>query len=192
LPRVRSMVTFVLFTLMIGSIAGLFILDNHGLGKRIEIEGGVHSLRDLDGNGDLELITSEGMVYDYEEGVFSKIDSIPDFYPPDSLLEDLNNDGLLDILAVERYEYDHVTYLNRGDFSFEKVGKIESDRRYYKVDTINIDDDGHPDIFTISGNWITFLRNNGDGSFEEIISLNSTYYPFQAAFFGDGNEVGRP
>ncbi|SDF18232.1 VCBS repeat-containing protein [Ulvibacter litoralis] len=109
---------------------------------------------------------------------------------------DINNDGLADIFFNANFGPNHL-YLNKGDFTFEEIGRtagVGGKRAWSTGCTmVDINNDGFLDIYlSYSGNTEANFRknelfiNNGDLTFTEKASeygLADTGYSTQASFF---------
>lgn len=103
---------------------------------------------------------------------------------------DYNNDGQLDILKTHFADDTHILYRNDGEGYFEDVtmrAGLGVETRYigWGAGIIDLDNDGHPDLFIVTGSVYPDLekrlpqyphksprlifRNLGNGRFEELI-----------------------
>lgn len=120
------------------------------------------------------------------------------------VIDDLDNDGLLDILVSEWGPSDRLHYLhNNGDGTFkditEKSGiaKLTGGLNLLQADYNN---DGFLDILILRGAWLehfgkqpnSLLRNNGDNTFTDVTISSGLYslHPTQAATWNDFNNDG--
>ncbi|HEX5136568.1 MAG TPA: CRTAC1 family protein [Planctomycetota bacterium] len=119
------------------------------------------------------------------EEPFVRFDDISDLVGLDrmseaggAILEDLDGDGLLDVVVSTMEPMDHLSiYLNRGDGTFEdrtEAGGVRGQLGgLYCVQT-DFDNDGRPDIYVARGGWLagplrqSLLRNRGDFTFEDV------------------------
>lgn len=83
-------------------------------------------------------------------------------------LGDVNNDGLLDLLALNDDD-EVVVYLNNGSGGFAEEDAIPTGPGPQAVDTGNFNNDGNLDIVVANGdtNTVSILLGDGSGSFEE-------------------------
>lgn len=109
---------------------------------------------------------------------------------------DFNNDGLQDIFFAGN-EVPNEIYLNKGDFSFEKLGpeaNINKNKVWASgVSIIDINNDGFQDVYVsqqgpheAKDRKNLFFINNGDLTFTESakeMGLDDPNYSTQAAFF---------
>ena len=131
---------------------------------------------DFDGDGDLDILTSENRWYENTDGRGDFSVSHPlqgiDAEPVDLTIQDVGFDGDMDIVAVwdiDEFTKQAILYVNvdgKGHFQ-------EADRVAYQADsrdrrTLNIGDiEGDGDLDIVLGyGALDLRRNNGDGSFE--------------------------
>ena len=104
-----------------------------------------------------------------------------------SVFFDYNNDGWQDLyIANDKIDTENLLYKNNGDGTFTEVGEetgtnISMDGMATTIGDYN--DDGWLDIYVtnlIAGN--VFLKNNGDGTFTDVASINGTL--FESAAWG--------
>jgi len=115
---------------------------------------------------------------------------------------DFNKDGLTDFYVTGN-EIPNKLYLNKGDFQFEDVTQkagLEGGVGWHNgVSVIDINGDGHLDIYLCKGGWTkdkslrknALFINNGDMTFTdkaEAYGLADTGYSFQSAFFDFDND----
>ncbi|MCW5757510.1 MAG: CRTAC1 family protein [Phycisphaeraceae bacterium] len=87
---------------------------------------------------------------------------------------DIDGDGLLDIFIGGWFERTRRLYRNEGNFRFtditDRIEGLPADERFHwQPLLIDLDDDGHLDIYAaIDFNEDYALRNNGDGTFTEM------------------------
>jgi hypothetical protein len=120
------------------------------------------------------------------------------------VLEDLDNDGLLDIMATSYGLNDQIRYMRQqkdGVFKTETAASglvgITGGLNMVHADYNN---DGFADFVILRGGWwgknakfpLSLIRNNGNNSFEDITLEAGLYspYPTQSAAWGDFNNDG--
>ncbi|WP_020530354.1 FG-GAP repeat domain-containing protein [Flexithrix dorotheae] len=117
--------------------------------------------------------------------------------PVDAVYEDLNGDGLEDIVACE---YGNLTgrfvwYENQGDNKFQ-IRPLKNEAGAIKTIVKDVDEDGKPDIMVLmaqGAEGIYLFRNLGDGKFKETKTLtfsplNGSQYFELVDFNGDGKD----
>jgi hypothetical protein len=121
-----------------------------------------------------------------------------------SVLEDLDGDGRLDIVASSCGLRDPLRLLrNRGDGTFEDrtadaglTGEVGG----LNISHTDYDNDGNPDVLVLRGGWLgsngtfppSLLRNLGDGTFEDVterVGLLS-FHPGQTSAWADFDNDG--
>jgi len=120
------------------------------------------------------------------------------------VVEDLDNDGLLDIMASSYGLNDQMRYMHQqkdGSFKTETVSSglvgITGALNLIHADYNN---DGFADIIALRGGWwgkkaafpFSLIKNNGNGSFEDVTIEAGLYSPgpTQTASWGDFNNDG--
>lgn len=120
------------------------------------------------------------------------------------VVEDLDNDGLLDIMASSYGLNDQIRYMHQqkdGTFKTETVSSglvgITGGLNLIHADYNN---DGFADIVVLRGGWwgkkatfpFSLIKNNGHGYFEDVTIEAGAYSPFptQTASWGDFNNDG--
>lgn len=123
-----------------------------------------------------------------------------------SIVEDLNNDGLLDIVASSSgvTEKDQLkVFFNQGDGSFTDVTVTSGVSGLFgglNCMQTDYNNDGLIDLFILRGGWFgqwgqhpnSLLRNNGDGTFSDITEEAGllSFHPTQTAVWRDFNQDG--
>ncbi len=121
-----------------------------------------------------------------------------------SITEDLNGDGLVDVVASSWGLDDQLHYYeNKGDGTFTK--KTEEAGLTGIVGGLNLrhadfNNDGFADILVLRGAWLqeagkhpnSLLRNNGDGTFSDVTKSAGllSFHPTQTAEWADFNNDG--
>ncbi len=120
------------------------------------------------------------------------------------VVEDLDNDGLLDIMASSYGLSDQVRYMRQqkdGSFKTETLSSglvgITGGLNLVHADFNN---DGFADFAILRGGWwgknakfpLSLIKNNGNNSFEDVTIESGLYspYPTQTAAWGDFNNDG--
>ena len=120
------------------------------------------------------------------------------------VVEDLDNDGLLDIMASSYGLNDQIRYMHQEkDGSFKTLtassglAGITGGLNLIHADYNN---DGYPDIVVLRGGWwgknakfpFSLLKNNGNNTFEDVTIESGLYSPAptQTATWGDFNNDG--
>lgn len=98
---------------------------------------------------------------------------------------DLNNDGLIDVMGVDRnatstpgttvYDYFFVQYINQGNFNFKRVEiPIPFGKDYIEISAItDVNSDGYPDlVFVKNVSTIVVCLNNQNQDFNQTIEIN--------------------
>jgi hypothetical protein len=119
-------------------------------------------------------------------------------------VEDFNKDGFLDILATARGLNDPMRlFFADGEGGFvDHTGAAGLNGLVGGLNTLHADynNDGYEDVFIVRGGWLgasgnhpnTLLRNNGDGTFEDVAARAglTSKHPTQTAAWGDFNNDG--
>ncbi|MFO7847233.1 MAG: CRTAC1 family protein [Balneolaceae bacterium] len=121
-----------------------------------------------------------------------------------SITEDLNNNGLIDILASSWGLTDQIHYYeNNGDGTFTnrtKEAGLTGITGGLNLIHADYDNDGFADILVLRGAWLgeagqhpnSLLRNNGDGTFTDVTKSSGilSFNPTQTAVWADFNNNG--
>lgn len=164
---------------------GGFTIDRY----LIDIQAYPFSLRidDVNGDGYLDLYTSNYaqntttiLINDGSgnfETMFSEFITIDlgNRMPYDALMEDVNGDGLKDLITVNRGDDLDPTntisiFLNEGDLKFRDHATYSVGRQPTAGLVIDLNNDGHLDIATSDAkdDTVTILLNDGYGNFEKL------------------------
>ena len=135
---------------------------------------------DFDGDLDLDLIVSgtdsnnidHTYLYENNNGVFSFRDSLDGTHYSNIIIQDVNADGMEDIVLAGRYMGNFGRtrpYINQGNFNFSPTNypsfQIVSDQGLSFGD---IDADGDLDLFTQGQSGNFFYTNDGTGTYTQI------------------------
>lgn len=100
---------------------------------------------------------------------------------------DYDNDGDLDLYVTNRSSNtSNELYRNNGDWTFTEVGAIagvqDPGQLPLAVSFLDYDMDGWQDIYIANDRMLgnTMLRNNGDGTFEDVSEISNTNIAFDA------------
>jgi hypothetical protein len=119
-------------------------------------------------------------------------------------VEDFNGDGFLDVLATARGLNDpmHLFFADGLGGFIDHTGASGLNGLVGGLNTFHADynNDGFVDVFIVRGGWLgadgnhpnTLLRNNGDGTFEDVAARAGfvSRHPTQTAAWGDFNNDG--
>ncbi|MCP4630069.1 MAG: VCBS repeat-containing protein, partial [bacterium] len=123
---------------------------------------------DFDGDGNVDLITAEGIYYGAGDGTFPNNRALPDLIDPRAFITaDFNHDNLPD-LAISDYYYDSlyiITSLQAGGLQIPPTYNINFDCVILPSSDFN--NDGHSDLalFDSGNDRIVFYDGVGDGTF---------------------------
>lgn len=181
------------------------------------IDGAVGKFIDLNGDGFLDIVVSnggyekkEGECYIYiNDGKMKFTDKTEECGLKSdgtviNVVGDLNGDGFPDLICLEEHHTKFNVYLNDGKGHFTKkedaligLGKARkpSDADWGQGIVTDFDNDGIPDIIMNGKHFLYVLRGNADGTFEYInkkwgISEFATAAVNEGLCFGDINEDG--
>ncbi len=157
-------------------------------------------LVDIDADNDTDILFSYGtnifINFNDGGGHFSIKDSISsDLGFTGLTVEDLNNDGLLDIASnqINGFEGKVAIYLNNGSARFTLAGNygLFYLPNYDKIYSADMDNDGDPDLLSNGKNGISLFLNEGDGSFPQcqVYSDGDESVTFQPADFDQDSTI---
>ena len=119
-----------------------------------------------------------------------------------AVMEDLNGDGYLDVMASSWGLRDQIRYFEStadGHFA-DRTGEAGLTGIVGGLNLIHADynNDGHPDVLVLRGAWLaeghpnSLLKNNGDGTFDDVTEAAGLFslHPTQTASWGDYDNDG--
>ena len=157
---------------------------------------GLHLLADLDGDADLDLAVPvrhdfrrlPGHPYDRSLAVFLNEGdgtfSDPELYetgfgPVNLLAQDLDGDGSLDLVTLDRAgltvdEYGVSVFINRGDGRFDRSARLDIGNNPRGLGAADLDGRNGLDLYftNVGDETLTVLLSDGDGTF-----AGATHYP---------------
>ena len=150
---------------------------------------------------------SAGLRFTFESGL-ETLHQIPETMSGGVALLDYDNDGQVDVFAVQGGEFppkpekpntgDRL-FRNKGNGTFEDVSEVSGIARMSRgyghgVTVGDVDNDGYPDLFLTRWQAYALFRNKRDGTFEDITEISGLAgnrdWPTSAAFAdfdGDGD-----
>jgi uncharacterized repeat protein (TIGR01451 family) len=143
---------------------------------------------DIDGDGKIDIVVSsrieDGLAWfeNIGDGNFEdkkRFGYIPTTYnfPIFIELDDMDNDGDLDVVTTNSSAFSIIWYENDGTgiFTEHLVEALGSDN-YYSLHVADLDGDTLVDIVSSTNNEFFWLKNNGNGTFATPTTINSTAY----------------
>ncbi len=162
---------------------------------------GTNALADLDGDGNLDLLTGNAYFLGDGKGGFlerTEIQGLPDMVF-DVAARDLDRDGVLDLILL-RGTGDEVLVVfggaveEAGAYPFGDPIALSTVEGAWHIACIDIDEDGFDDLVVAGcgSGEIALHRNNGDRTFRPCVELEPStsmvmYAPAVSDFDGDGH-----
>jgi len=111
-----------------------------------------------------------------------------------TILKDINGDGIPDIVTVDQNTFIIKTYLGNGDGTFSYKWESTPPIIGYAMASADFNGDGIPDLLTADGgnNVGHILAGNGDGTFTTSYTFHSAYGYLGEVGTGDFNGDGKP
>ena len=121
------------------------------------------SFGDLDNDGDLDIVTTVHGLGDHSQllqndgtGHFTEVTAGSGYSLPfdglESVVEDFDNDGFLDILVSAYNGTSIAMFRNNGNFTFTQVNGVFSGTTFLSFGTGDLNHDGKIDVFALYGN----------------------------------------
>jgi hypothetical protein len=157
------------------------------------------SAADLDGDGDIDLVTANpdgndvSVLRNYGDGTFAAPESFgTGEYPYSVFAADLDSDGDLDLATANYLSNDVSVLLNNGTGTFGYHTTFSTGENPSGVYAADLDGDGDLDLVTSNhSSWdVSVLLNNGDGSFAAAVPFSTgdrSLSVFAADLDGDGD-----
>ncbi|HLP21255.1 MAG TPA: CRTAC1 family protein, partial [Chitinophagales bacterium] len=162
--------------LFINNGAGNYILDTTGArGLRNLQQTWTASFDDIDNDGDLDCVLTETdapskLLLNDGNGYFTDITTgsgfVTDVTPYQSKMEDLDNDGYIDIIISGD---DARIYHNNGNNTFTRIDGLFNNNNMLSFATGDLNHDGKIDLYSSYGG----VYNSPSGSTDDVLWLNS-------------------
>lgn len=161
---------------------------------------------DMDGDGDNDMLVASGLPV-FQVALFENNDNElsrtitkrigPRQYSESSIFGDIDNDGDQDIIATYSKEGTIVVFTNGGEGKFDNGTEIFKDRKVkhvQRVYCIDINNDGHMELFCAKGPWgphgrsVALTYHNGTANKVWESAANTGFHGFDFADVdGDGD-----
>lgn len=134
------------------------------------------SFGDIDNDGDFDMVAinndHSSQIFENDgTGNFIELTasnvSTTGIYPIESLFEDFDNDGYIDLLISGSSDY--IYYKNNGDKTFTRINNLMSNNGVLSFATGDLNHDGFIDIYASFGS----LYNNPSASDDDVMYLNN-------------------
>ena len=102
---------------------------------------------------------------------------------------DLSNNGFYDIVACNLLERSLQFYYNDGEGNFNLMRSLSSDKKFYSINSFDVDNDTFEDLVVSNTGSITILYGDFQSSYKEKVVLQVEYIP-EDILPGDFNQDG--
>ena len=106
-----------------------------------------------------------------------------------SALIDLSNDGLYDIVTCNLLERSLQFYYNDGAGNFNLMRSIPSDKKFYSINSYNVDSDDFEDLVVSNSGSISILYGDFQSSYNDKVVIQVEHIP-EKVLPGDFNQDG--
>ncbi|MEE9450934.1 MAG: VCBS repeat-containing protein [Ignavibacteriaceae bacterium] len=106
-----------------------------------------------------------------------------------STLIDLSNDGFYDIVTCNLLESSLQFYYNDGEGNFNLMRSLPSDKKFYGINSYDVDNDTFEDLVVSNSGSITILYGDFQSSYKEKVVIKVKHIP-EEVLPGDFNQDG--
>jgi len=106
-----------------------------------------------------------------------------------SALIDLSNDGYYDIATCNLLERSLQFYYNDGEGNFNLMRSVPSDKKFYSINSYDVDTDNFEDLVVSNSGSITILYGDFQSSYDEKVVIQVEHIP-EEVLLGDFNQDG--
>jgi len=106
-----------------------------------------------------------------------------------SVLIDLSNDGYYDIVTCNLLERSLQFYYNDGEGNFNLMRSVPSDKKFYSINSFDVDNDNFEDLVVSSSGSISIFYGDFQSSYDEKIVIQVEHIP-EEVLPGDFNQDG--
>jgi hypothetical protein len=159
--------------------------------------GGRIGIGDIDGDGAVDLVVGDlannviWVAQGDNTGKFTFLNTLGSGYPIAAYLMDLNGDGHLDIVTLDRLGASAQVNLGNGDGTFQTGVDYSFGTATYSLYLFDLDGDGHPDVVGETyPSQVAMMKGNPDGTFGAATTLTTVPTDAILAGFGDYNGSG--